>query len=92
METKQDWSHFKQFIATYFVHIGLCGDQPGLFTSSGCSATGLPETVGLECSHLDRPCMVMLLHKENALHHVASLIEAFMVQLSLKNLLSESQI
>ena len=71
-----------------------------MFCCSGCGGTGLSDTPdsdrgsvdpgGMSRAPLDRPCMVMLLRKENALHHIASLIEAFMVQLSLNNTLSES--
>ena len=38
-----------------------------------------------------RPSTAILLNKENALHSAASLIEAFMVQLCLMDLLGESE-
>ena len=69
------------------VHIGMSGDQACIFTGSDCS-TRSPGDMASE-SQLGRPCMVMQLRKENALHHVASLIESFTVELSLHNMLSE---
>ncbi len=39
-----------------------------------------------------RPCTILLLNKENALHNSASLIEAFMVQMSILNILGTCNI
>ena len=37
----------------------------------------------------NQPCTMLLLRRENALHHSGSLVEAFMVQLAIKGLLGE---
>lgn len=42
-----------------------------------------------DMSEPPRPCTLLLLNKENAMHSTASLIEAFMVQMSLLNVLAD---
>ena len=60
----------------------MSSSQAKVFTTSEWSSS--PKT-----TDTPRPSTLLLLRKENGVHHVASLVEAFMVQLSLINKLGK---
>lgn len=72
----------------YFTPVpGLCAKESSIFVEDD---GGRHAAAGIVADNLPlRPSTLLLLQRENALHGAASLVEAFMVQLSLKNLLGE---
>lgn len=57
------------------------------------SVSSMQETEGdfPQSGHVSQPCTLLLLSKENAAHNACSLIEGFMVQLSLISILGKRQ-
>ena len=67
-------------------------EQQGVIYSSGEQSSSKPtfdSALLTDSSVLHAPCTVLLLNKENALHNSGALVENFMMQMSLINLLGE---
>ena len=76
----------------FFLNSGMTEQQATIFSNGEQSSTPALDTALLTdavSSVLHTPCTVLLLNKENALHSSGALVENFMMQMSLINLLGK---